>query len=51
MDTIDLLEENNDCGRALLRILSRGHTITAELHRAADDLPKTLVSDISRSTS
>eukprot|EP00927_Polykrikos_kofoidii_P036963 TRINITY_DN31146_c0_g1_i1.p1 TRINITY_DN31146_c0_g1~~TRINITY_DN31146_c0_g1_i1.p1 ORF type:complete len:1221 (-),score=211.99 TRINITY_DN31146_c0_g1_i1:190-3852(-) len=34
-----LLAESNDCGQALVRLLSRGHAIIAELQRAADALP------------
>eukprot|EP00929_Paragymnodinium_shiwhaense_P079857 TRINITY_DN41625_c0_g1_i1.p1 TRINITY_DN41625_c0_g1~~TRINITY_DN41625_c0_g1_i1.p1 ORF type:complete len:1211 (+),score=268.80 TRINITY_DN41625_c0_g1_i1:174-3806(+) len=34
-----LLAEENDCGRALIRLLSRGHAIVAELQRVADHLP------------
>lgn len=37
-----LLAESNDCGRALVRLLSRGHAIVAELQRAADALPAAL---------
>ena len=29
----------HDCGRALLRLLSRGHAVVAELQRCAESLP------------
>lgn len=38
-----LLSESDDCGRRLLRLLSRGHAIAAELQRAAEALPPSLL--------
>lgn len=39
MEGISLLSEANDCGRALLRLISRGHAIVVELQCVADTLP------------
>lgn len=39
---MDLLAENNLCGQTLLRIVSRGNAIIAELLRLADFIPSTL---------
>eukprot|EP00405_Crypthecodinium_cohnii_P027702 CAMPEP_0206508780 /NCGR_PEP_ID=MMETSP0324_2-20121206/58540_1 /ASSEMBLY_ACC=CAM_ASM_000836 /TAXON_ID=2866 /ORGANISM="Crypthecodinium cohnii, Strain Seligo" /LENGTH=1223 /DNA_ID=CAMNT_0053999717 /DNA_START=13 /DNA_END=3684 /DNA_ORIENTATION=+ len=34
-----LLDDGDECGRRLIRLLSRGHAVTAELQRVADALP------------
>eukprot|EP00931_Biecheleriopsis_adriatica_P006924 TRINITY_DN108266_c0_g1_i1.p1 TRINITY_DN108266_c0_g1~~TRINITY_DN108266_c0_g1_i1.p1 ORF type:complete len:1198 (-),score=267.36 TRINITY_DN108266_c0_g1_i1:180-3773(-) len=36
------LDEKDDCGRSLIRLLSRGHAVAAELQRAAESLPPAL---------
>lgn len=37
--TMDFLAENNLCGQAILRIVSRGNAIIAELLRLSDFIP------------
>lgn len=36
---VDFLAENNSCGQAILRIVSRGNAIIAELLRLSDFIP------------
>lgn len=39
VDMVDFLAENNLCGQAILRIVSRGNAIIAELLRLSDFIP------------
>lgn len=40
MEKMDLLEETNGAGQLLLRLVSRGNAIIAELLRLSDNIPK-----------
>lgn len=37
---MDFLSEENVCGQSLLKLVSRGSAILAELQRLSDNIPK-----------
>ncbi len=39
---MDFLSEENICGQNLLKLVSRGSAILAELQRLSDNIPKVL---------